>query len=266
LFNHQATQEYLQSTGATPGTDAGQAAERPYGAEPSQRFDRGAGAEANPQPSFKGASDLMPQPSSSPQNVDPGSGCMSHQQGQTAAPPDHGAGLGLNGITDSGTGHGGEGIAYMQDRARVDEEKLRADLDNKRRDALDSRPQTPGQQPGFVPVATPSPVAQRPATPPLPPQQQDLAKSGQQSTGKPQGMMDKKKQQPQQKSAKDKEPERKNSDDLQPKKGGLDRGNKKGSKPNSLLNSALGRANAPHLEDENEEDTGEDGDTVRIKE
>lgn len=250
-YDSRTTQEYIQSQQTSYDSSTG--TERPLGSEPSQRFDRGAVessgsvqpnyTSAGGQQTFEGHSQVTPQPSSLPQNVDPGSGGMS-QHTQQAVPPDHSGGQGSPSDTmDRGT-QAAESVAYMQDR----------DREQHARDVLDSQPRTPGAQPGFVPVSTPSPVVQRPAAPSQPPQTHE--KIVEKNVLKPQGMTDKNQQQ---KGAKppDKGPARKNSDDLQPQKGGIDRGkNPKKGKPN-LLNSALGRANSPHLEDENEEDEDE---------
>lgn len=250
-YDSRTTQEYMQSQQTSYDSSTG--TERPLGSEPSQRFDRGAVessgsvqpnyTSAGGQQTFEGHSQVTPQPSSLPQNVDPGSGGMS-QHTQQAVPPDHSGGQGSPSDTmDRGT-QAAESVAYMQDR----------DREQHARDVLDSQPRTPGAQPGFVPVSTPSPVVQRPAAPSQPPQTHE--KIVEKNVLKPQGMTDKNQQQ---KGAKppDKGPARKNSDDLQPQKGGIDRGkNPKKGKPN-LLNSALGRANSPHLEDENEEDEDE---------
>lgn len=143
----------------------------------------------------------------------------------------------------------------MQDRSREDADRMRAELDQKRKDALDGQQRMPGAINGFVPIVTPNPVTERAAAPQLPPQQQiinketilnkpatpakptDLAKQKGDRGDKGQSL----------------KPEFKNAEDLKPQKGGLDRG-KKGKDLASRLNSALGRANAPHVEDQNEEE------------
>ncbi|MBX3135631.1 hypothetical protein KF707_05315 [Candidatus Obscuribacterales bacterium] len=242
LFSHSATQEYLQSTQQYTSNDPSAAgADRPYGSEPAQRFDRGV-TESGAQPNFNGSSDLMPQPSSSPQNAHPGSGGMSSHD--TPAPPGH-----LSADRQATYGDSqemtlrNETVAFMQDKAHDAEAKNRADLETMSRDVHDAQPRTPGVAPGYVQVNnTNSPVVQKdtPSQPPL----ADLAKKAQ----------DEKTVIVQAQQAKP--PERKSTQDLEPQRGGLDRGKKKkkkGQKGNSFLN-ALGRANSPQASEGDEDD------------